>query len=69
VSPAADTATSWALVLGFFGGDAAKTELWFATPNPLLGGVSPNDMIALRRTQMLLRVIREQLVENEPPAA
>jgi hypothetical protein len=60
---------SWGLVLGFFGGDVTKTTLWFSTPNPQLGGVTPNAMILIRRTQMLLRVIRDLLAENEPPAA
>lgn len=64
---ALDAATCWELVAGFFGGDAAKTALWFDTPNPLLGQIKPNDMIKLRRTPMLLRVIREQLAENERP--
>lgn len=56
------------LVRGFFDGDRSKTRLWFATPNPLLGGVKPNDLFGLGRHEKLLKFIRTQLAENRPPA-
>ncbi len=45
----------------FFGGDMEKTRLWFKTPNPLLGDVSPDDMISLHKTAKLLAFIEEAL--------
>ncbi len=55
-------------VLGFFKGDSKKTNLWFSTPNPLLGNVSPQQMISMGREYKLLKWVRQQLAENEPPA-
>lgn len=52
------------LVAQHFAGDAAKTALWFRTPNPLLGGVSPRDMIRFGRYGKLLRFVTEALAEN-----
>ena len=57
------------LVLKFFDGDHLKTDLWFRSPNPLLGGtLSPDDMIQLRRAKKLLKFVQGQLAENEGPA-
>lgn len=55
------------LVLEFFAGDQGKTTLWFSTANPLLGGASPNKMIAMGRETRLLRFVRDQLDQNEQP--
>lgn len=55
------------LVLEFFAGDQGKTALWFSTANPLLGGASPNKMIAMGRETRLLRFVRDQLDQNEQP--
>ena len=33
-------------VIGFVEGDVAKTALWFRRPHPLLGGITPRDVIA-----------------------
>ena len=41
--------------------DQAKTALWFKTPNPLLGNVSPRDMIRYGRYHKLLRFVTEAL--------
>jgi len=41
------------LVAQFFGGDIAKTALWFKTVNPLLGNISPRDMIRYGRYEKL----------------
>ena len=47
------------LVAEVFGGDAAKTALWFKTPNYLLGEVAPRDMIRMGRYKRLLKFIQE----------
>jgi hypothetical protein len=45
------------LVARFFGGDADKTGTWFKTRNPLLGDISPKDMIRLGRFERLRKFI------------
>jgi hypothetical protein len=45
------------LVAKQFDGDAAKTASWFKARNPLLGDVSPRDMIRLGRYERLRRFI------------
>jgi hypothetical protein len=52
------------LVFEFFG-DEAKTALWFKTANPMLGGVSPRDMIRFGRYNKLLRFVTEALEQGE----
>jgi hypothetical protein len=52
------------LVAQFFQGDAAKTALWFKTKNPLLGNISPRDMIRYGRYEKLRRFVMEALDEN-----
>lgn len=47
------------LVAEFFNGDRRKTALWFQVPNPLLGHVSPRDMIRLGRCHKVLRLVQE----------
>lgn len=60
--------TEWAtalnLVAGFFN-DQDKTILWFCIPNPLLGGMSPCDMIRVGRFKKLLNFIQTALDENQ----
>jgi hypothetical protein len=60
--------TEWAtainLVEGFFR-DPEKTILWFSIPNPLLGGLSPRDMIRVGRFKKLLNFVQTALNENE----
>lgn len=41
------------LVAKQFDGDATKTASWFKARNPLLGDVSPRDMIRLERLERL----------------
>lgn len=55
------------LVLGFFDGNEDKTNLWFQSQNPLLGGIAPEKMIAAGREERLLLFVRQQLAENEGP--
>lgn len=60
--------TEWAtalnLVAGFFN-DSEKTILWFCMPNPLLGGMSPSNMIRVGRFKKLLNFIQTSLDENQ----
>jgi len=57
-------ATAINLVAGFFKGDQEKTILWFFMQNPLLGGISPRDMIRVGRFKKLLNFIQTALDEN-----
>jgi hypothetical protein len=52
------------LVAQFFNGDVVKTGLWFRTKNPLLGNLSPRDMIRYGRYEKLRRFVMEALEEN-----
>ena len=45
------------LVAEYFEGDPARTALWFKTPNPLLGEISPRDMIRYGRYRKLLNFV------------
>lgn len=60
--------TEWAtalnLVAGFFKDDQEKTLLWFCIANPLLGGMSPSEMIRIGRFKKLLNFIQTALDEN-----
>jgi len=56
------------LVMDFFKGDEAKTNLWFKTRNPLLGELVPEDMAAIgvHYVEKLHRFVFSQLAENPP---
>ena len=56
-------ATAINLVAGYFK-DLEKTALWFQIPNPLLGNISPRDMIRVGRFRKLLKFIQTALEEN-----
>ncbi len=62
-----DVAALCTLVAQFFEGNAIKTALWFRTANPLMGDVSPRDMIRQRRDSELRRFILDAL--NQSSAA
>jgi hypothetical protein len=51
-------------VVGFFEGDVAKTALWFRLPNPLLGDITPRDMIRYGRYAKLQEFVIETLADN-----
>jgi antitoxin Xre/MbcA/ParS-like protein len=51
------------LVYQFFGNEV-KTKLWLQTPNPLLGDVSPRDMLRLGRYNKLLRFVTQAMEEG-----
>ena len=60
--------TEWAIALNLvanFFKDQEKTILWFGIPNPLLGGISPKDMIRVGRFKKLLNFIQTALDENQ----
>lgn len=46
-------------VAALFGGDIAKTALWFRTPNPMLGNISPRDMLRHGRFKRLATFVSE----------
>lgn len=45
------------IVAGVFDGDPTKTSLWFRTRNPMLGDISPRDMLRFGRYEKLRRFI------------
>jgi hypothetical protein len=52
------------MVARYFNGDARKVSLWFGAPNPMLGNVSPRDMIRYGRFAKLQRFISGALNET-----
>ena len=52
------------LVAEFFAGDARKTALWFRTKNPLLGNLSPRDMIRYGRMEKLRQIVQDARAAN-----
>lgn len=57
------------LVAQAFGGDVVKTALWFKARNPMLGDVSPRDMVRLGRFDRLRRFIISAMREQAPQEA
>lgn len=58
----------WATALNFvanFFNDEQKTMLWFQLPNPLLGNMSPREMIRVGRFNKLFKFIQTALSENK----
>jgi hypothetical protein len=59
------------IVAKAFDGDADKTAAWFRARNPMLGDVSPRDMIRLGRYERLRKFIINAMMEragNSAPA-
>jgi len=52
------------LVAEHFQGDAKRTALWFTMQNPLLGNVTPRDMIRFGRYKKLFKFVVNALAEN-----
>ena len=52
------------LVAEFFKGDLERTAQWFKMPNPLLGYISPRDMIRVGRFKKLLKFVTSAREEN-----
>jgi hypothetical protein len=59
-----EVAATCTLVAEFFAGDATKCALWFRTPNPLLGEISPREMIRLGETKKLRGFIMDAIAEQ-----
>lgn len=58
----------WAIAInlvGSFFNDTTKTIMWFKIANPLLGNISPRDMIRIGRFKRLMRFIQTALDENK----
>ena len=55
------------LVAEVFDGDADKAVAWFKARNPMLGDVSPREMIRLGRYERLRRFIVEALLDRSSP--
>jgi hypothetical protein len=55
------------LVAKVFEGNADKTIAWFQTRNPLLGDISPRDMIRLGRFERLRKFIMQAMTEEAGP--
>ncbi len=62
-----DRMLEWAVAIHLVSehfGDFDRAMLWFRVPNPLLGGISPRDMIRIGRFKKLLRFVHTALEEN-----
>jgi hypothetical protein len=58
------------MVATLFAGDANKTAAWFKARNPMLGDISPRDMIRLGRYERLRKFIINAMNErNAKPVA
>jgi hypothetical protein len=56
------------LVAEYFNGDARKVALWFELANPMLGNISPRNMIRAGRYKRLLNfVLDSREAENAAP--
>jgi len=49
------------IVANHFRGDIKKTSLWFQIPNPILGTISPRDMIRVGLYRKLLNIVTETI--------
>lgn len=52
------------LVAEYFAGDVKKTGLWFKAKNPLLGNMTPRDMIRFGRYEKLMLFVMDALQDN-----
>ena len=52
------------MVAKAFDGDVDKTTAWFRARNPMLGDVSPRDMIRLGRYERLRKFIINAMMER-----
>ena len=57
------------MVAGLFNGDINKTVAWFKARNPMLGDVSPRDMIRLGRYERLRKFIINAMAERSAKPA
>jgi hypothetical protein len=59
-----EIASTMNMVARQFDGDVQKTVMWFKARNPLLGDVSPRDMIRLGKYERLRRHIINAMMSN-----
>ncbi|MBK7003306.1 MAG: hypothetical protein IPH35_26380 [Rhodoferax sp.] len=58
------------MVASFFDGDVQRTVTWFKASNPLLGDVSPRDMIRLGRYDRLRKfIVNAAIARRDQPHA
>ena len=64
-----DRIREWATLLNLvaehFHGDGKKTASWFITLNPILGNVTPRDMIRFGRYRKLFKFVVNAMAENK----
>lgn len=63
-----EVAATCTLVAQFFEGNTVKAALWFKATNPLLGDVSPRDMIRSERHEKLRHIVVDALTDPPPPS-
>lgn len=56
-------------VAQIFGGDCDKTVAWLKARNPLLGDISPRDMVRLGRYERLRKFITNAMLEQTEDSA
>lgn len=54
------------VVSSHLGHDKEKTKLWFSMPNPLLGGVTPAEMIFIGKHKKLMKLIQRSMSGDNP---
>lgn len=54
------------MVAGIFDGDEQKTALWFRSKNPMLGDISPRDMVRMGRYDRLRRFVVSAIADRSP---
>jgi len=54
------------LVSEFFKDEPHKADIWWKAPNPSLGGVEPETMLKIGRTDKLLKIIKQHLEGISP---
>lgn len=54
------------IVANYFKGDVQKAALWFTMTNPLLGNVSPRDLIRFGRYKKLMQFVLNSIAGNTP---
>lgn len=57
----------WTIVSDFFAEQNGKDLIWFWTNNPLLGNISPIEMLMLGRSDKLLKFLENSQLGNRIP--
>jgi hypothetical protein len=61
-------ADAYDMVVAFFHGDDEKATIWMEARNPLLGGMTPTEMVRIGQGEKLLEFIRGATAASQPPA-